>query len=68
MELVQRYGLDPQVAYTSAINEAMRKAIHNENVEDLTTAGMSEGQAKSIAGKQLNSAKTFGDNFDKLNK
>jgi len=65
MELVQRYGLDPKVAYTPAINDAMRKAISAENIVDLQRGGYSEGQARSIAAKQLNSANEFGKQMDR---
>jgi len=56
-ELVNRYSLDPKVAHTPAINEAVRKAIYLENIQDLKEGGFSEGQARSIAGTKLNEAK-----------
>lgn len=57
MELCQRYGIDPSFAYTPEINEHIRKAVRDENVKDLLTAGYSEGQARSMADKNFNSAK-----------
>lgn len=49
LELCQHYGLDSSLAYTPQINEAIRQAVRTENVNDLLTAGYSEGQARSIA-------------------
>lgn len=51
IELCHRYSLDSSLAYTPAINEALRQAIRQENVSDLLRAGYSEGQARSIADK-----------------
>jgi hypothetical protein len=56
MELVQRYSLNPELAYTPKINEAIRQAVRSENVQDLLRAGYSEGQALSVADKHYNDA------------
>jgi hypothetical protein len=60
MDLCRRYGIDPSLAYTVGINEAVRKAIQKENIYDLQRAGYSEGQAMSIADKQYNDAAAGG--------
>jgi hypothetical protein len=56
MELCQHYGLDSALAYTPKINEAIRLAVKQENFNDLTKAGYSEGQARSIADKHYQDA------------
>jgi len=56
MELCQRYGIDRTLAYTPKINEALRLAIREENVNDLTRGGYSDGQARSISDKNYNDA------------
>ena len=56
MELCNRYGIDQTLAYTPAINEAVRKSVREENVNDLIKGGYSRGQAMSIADKSYNDA------------
>ncbi len=58
MELCHRYGIDTSLAYTPKINEAIRLAVKNENINDLLTAGYSDGQARSIADKHYQDAKS----------
>ena len=41
MEYVETFGLDPKVAYTPALNQAMLKAMYDENV----AGGMDEKEA-----------------------
>jgi len=65
-ELVQRYGLDPRVAYTPAINAAVRKAVYQENIADLVEAGHSVGQAHSMAGKTLKEAERVAAEMDRM--
>ncbi len=57
MELVRDYGLDPKVAYTPAINEAMFKAMNQGTINNLLEAGYSEKQAKEIANKETAKAR-----------
>jgi hypothetical protein len=57
MELVKEYGLDPKVAYTPAINEAMFKAMNQGTIDNLTQAGYTEKQAKEIANETTMKAK-----------
>jgi len=58
MELCHRYGIDTSLAYTPQINEAIRLAVKSENVTDLLTGGYSDGQARSIADKHYQDAKS----------
>jgi hypothetical protein len=53
MELVNRYGLDPSVAYTPRINAAVRKAVHDETLIDLLEDGYSDSMARSIASQGM---------------
>ena len=53
MEFVEQFGLDPNVAYSDKINEAMLDNVYNANVE----AGMTQDdamKARREARKDLN--------------
>jgi len=68
MELCHRYGLNTELAYTPEINEALRKAIREENISDLIKGGYSEGQARSISDKHYNDALKGGQMFESKKK
>lgn len=58
MELVREYGLNPEVANTPAINDAMLNKIEQNNIRDMINDGMSESKAKAEAGKLKAKAKS----------
>jgi len=39
-ELVERYNLDPSLAYTPKINAAVRQAVYDENIREMTARGI----------------------------
>ena len=51
MEVVEQFNLDPSVAYTPEINDIMLEKMYTENVQGYLSAGMSQDQAESKAGK-----------------
>ena len=57
MELVQRYGINPELAYTSGINEAIFKAVHDESVRDGIEGGLTPEQAMKSAMKSSGDAR-----------
>jgi len=52
MEFVEQFGLDPNVAYTPQINIEMANLMYRRNIEQMVDDGMSESEAKSIAGRR----------------
>jgi hypothetical protein len=51
MEFVKEYELDPALAYTPAINDALLNIMYNKNVKGLIESGVKEGKAKADAGR-----------------
>ena len=49
MEFVERFNLDPAVAYTPKINDAMLDLVHKENMEHFMETGMSEKESQMKA-------------------
>ena len=49
MEFVEKFNLDPSVAYSNKINEAMLDMVHKENFEHFMEGGMSEKDAQMKA-------------------
>ena len=47
MEYIERYGLDPALAYTPKINDAILKAERDVNYQAYIDDGMTEAQARS---------------------
>lgn len=58
MELIEKYGLDPALAGTPAINDAMLDIVYQNNIKGAMDAGMSEGKAKAEAGRLRAQAKS----------
>ena len=56
MEYVERFNLDPSVAYTPKINDAMLNLIERENTEHYISKGMPEAEAKAMARNKRMSA------------
>jgi len=51
MEFVKEFNLDPNLAYTKGINDAMLDLMYQENVEGFMMQGNTESKAKSEAGR-----------------
>ena len=49
MEFVEQFGLDPSVAYTNKINEAMLDINEKENADFYVSEGIEMGEAKAKA-------------------
>ena len=49
MEYVEKYNLDPKVAYTPRINDEMLDIVHKQNYDIYVKMGKSEGEATSLA-------------------
>jgi len=58
MELIEEYGLDPALAGTKAINDAMLDVVYQKNVAAMIDDGMPEGKAKAQAGRLRAQAKS----------
>lgn len=56
MEYVKDFGLDPAVAYTPAINDAMLDVVYKQNVDALVEEGMSHEEATTKAKRARASA------------
>ena len=63
MEYVEEFELDPKVAYTPAINDAMLRKVHESNVEFYLESGDKASEAKAKADKNMSIAR---DNIKKL--
>lgn len=59
MELCQRYGLDPALAYTPKINDAIFNAVQKESEQDLLRGGMEPRQAVKTAQESSEAARAF---------
>ena len=57
MEIIEEYGLDPKLAGTPAINDAMLDIVYDKNMAAMVESGMSEGKAKAEAGRLRAQAK-----------
>ena len=57
MEFVRDFNLDPAVAYTPKINDAMLDNIYAKNINNFMNDGMTEGDAKREAGRLRAEAK-----------
>lgn len=57
MEIVEEYGLDPSLAGTEGINDAMLDVVYDKNVAAMIESGMSESKAKADAGRMRAKAK-----------
>ena len=53
MEFVDTFGLDPNVAYTPAINDAMLDLVTTQNID----SGMSESKANEIRAERARGIK-----------
>jgi len=51
MELVKMYSLDPSIAYTPGINNAIVNAQHKNTYDTLIKQGTPEREAKATASK-----------------
>ena len=49
MEYVENFELDPVVAYTPAINDAMLEKVHKQNMDYYMNNGMTEAEAMAKA-------------------
>jgi len=49
MEYVERYNLDPSIAYTPKINDVMLDKVYEENLELYRSEGLDEATAKQKA-------------------
>lgn len=57
MEFVKEFQLNPQLAYTPAINHALLDNVYDKNVRAYTNDGMPIKEAKSKAGRLRAQAK-----------
>ena len=57
MEIVETYGLDPKLAGTPKINDAMLDVVYEQNVAAMIDNGMTEAKAKAEAGRMKAKAK-----------
>jgi hypothetical protein len=57
MEFVEEFNLDPKLANTPAINDAMLDVIHKKNFETYLRIGQDEKEAKRRADEQRNVAR-----------
>ena len=58
MDYVESYNLDPALAYTPEINEAILKKVYDKNIEMYLKKGMSQQQAERKAGMLRKNAQT----------
>lgn len=49
MEYVETFGLDPSLAYTPRLNDAMLDKVYQDNLEYYREEGLSEAEAVSNA-------------------
>lgn len=63
MEYVEEFGLDPKVAYTPAINDAMLDKMYQQNMEYYRREGFDEKEAVKQADRYRAAAK---DTINKL--
>lgn len=57
MEYVAEFDLDPELAYTPKINDAMLRKVHSENIEYYMDEGMTFKQAKYKADENMSVAR-----------
>jgi hypothetical protein len=57
MDFVQEFGLDPRIAHTPEINDAMLNLIYQQNVKGFMEMGDKENIAKTKAGRLRAEAK-----------
>lgn len=57
MDVVETLGLDPQVAYTPAINDAAIEKQRKENIDGYIKRGVPEGEARDLADTLARAAK-----------
>ena len=57
MEYVEMFNLDPALAYTPKINDAILNKVYEDNLAHFMSEGMSEQEAKSKAQSKLISGK-----------
>jgi hypothetical protein len=57
MEFVEEFKLNPQLAYTPKINDAVLDAVYERNIKGYTKQGISLDKAKSAAGRLRAEAK-----------
>ena len=57
MEYVEMFNLDPALAYTPAINEAILNSVHENNLAGAIAEGVPEAESRSDADKQLKSGR-----------
>lgn len=53
MEYVETFGLDPELAYTPALNDAMLEVAYNQNID----GGMDEAEALGIKERHARAVK-----------
>jgi len=57
MEFVKEFNLNPQLAYTPKINDALLNTMYDKNVRSYINNGSSMNEAKSKAGRLRAQAK-----------
>ena len=57
MEYVEMFNLDPALAYTPEINEAILSKVWSDNYSGALSEGLSDEEAKSYATSQLESGR-----------
>lgn len=68
MEFVKEYNLNPNVAYSNKINDAMLDLMYQENIKGYMMQGETEASAKSKAGRHRAEGKKEINNLLKLHK
>jgi hypothetical protein len=61
LDLCDKYNIDPALAYTPMINDAMFKVMNQESVAAMIADGYTVGQAKEISDQQTDSARGHAD-------
>lgn len=57
MEYIEQFNLDPKLAYTPGINDAMLDSVRSENLEFFRSEGIPEKEAISKANEYHSTAK-----------
>jgi hypothetical protein len=68
MEYVEMFKLDPSIAYTPEINDAILDKVWEENYSSALADGLTEEEAKSEADTQRKSGRMTVDNYLKNKK
>jgi len=57
MEFIKEFNLNPQLAYTPEINDALLNTMYDKNIRSYINTGMPIAEAKSKAGRLRAQAK-----------